>query len=75
VLNNDSQVWWLNKDGNGYAALGTDQIADLTPATADPYTIVVQVTWGSNVMTLDVSQAVNTSAQTCTYAAQSVSDG
>jgi hypothetical protein len=75
VLNNDSQVWWLNKDGNGYAALGAGQTADLTPATADPYTIVVQVTWGSNVVTLDVSQAVNTSAQTCTYAAQSVSDG
>jgi hypothetical protein len=51
------------------------QAADLTPATADPYTIVVQVTWASNVVTLDISQAVNTSAQTCTYAAQTVSDG
>jgi hypothetical protein len=75
ALNNNSQVWWLNKDGNGWAALNTGQTADLTPATADPYTIVVQVIWGSNVASLDISQAVNTSAQTCTYAAQSVSDG
>ena len=73
--NNNSQVWWLNKDGDGYAALNAGQVADLTPATADPYTIVVQVIWGSNVASLDVSQEVNTSAQTCTYAAQSVSDG
>jgi hypothetical protein len=73
--NNNSQVWWLNKDGNGYAALNIGQTAELTPATADPYTIVVQVTWGSNVASLDISQAVNTSAQTCTYAAQDVSDG
>lgn len=71
MLNNNSQVWWLNKDGNGYAALN----ADLTPATADPYTIVAQVIWGSNVVTLELSQAVNTSSQTCTYAAQSVSGG
>lgn len=74
MLNNNSQVWWLNKDGNGYAALNADQTADLTPATADPYTIV-QVIWGTNVVTLDPSQVVNTSAQTCTYAAQSVSHG
>jgi hypothetical protein len=73
--NNNSQVWWLNKDGDGWAALNAGQVVDLTPATADPYTIVVQVIWGSNVASLDVSQAVNTSAQTCTYAAQSVSDG
>jgi hypothetical protein len=75
VLNNNSQAWWLNKDGDGWAALSADQTAGLTPGTADPYTIVVQVTWGSNVVTLEVSQAVNTSAQTCTYALQSVSDG
>lgn len=75
VLNNNTQVWWLNKDGNGYAALNTGQIADLTPPTADPYTIVVQVIWASNVVTLDISQAVNTGSQTCAYAAQSVSDG
>jgi len=23
--NNNSQVWWLNKDGDGWAALNTDQ--------------------------------------------------
>ncbi len=73
--NNNTQVWWLNKDGDGWAALNAGQVADLTPATTDPYTIVVQVIWGSNVASWDVSQAVNTSAQTCTYAAQSVSDG
>jgi hypothetical protein len=73
--NDNSQVWWLNKDGDGWAALNAGQVVDLTPATADPYTIVVQVTWGSNVASWDVSQAVNTIAQTCTYAVQSVSDG
>jgi predicted heme/steroid binding protein len=75
VLNNNSQVWWLNKDGNGYGALSADQTVDLTPATGNPYTIVVQVVWDSNVVTFDVSQAVNTSARTCTYAVQSVSNG
>jgi len=36
-----SQVWWLN--GDGWSALNAGQVADLTPATADPDTIVVQV--------------------------------
>jgi hypothetical protein len=55
VLTKNSQGWWLNKDGNGYAALNTGQTADLTPVTADLCTIVVQVTWAPNVVILDIS--------------------
>jgi hypothetical protein len=61
--------------GPGRGERNTGQTADLTLATADLCTIVVQVTWASNVVILDISQAVNTTVQTCTYAAQSVSDG
>ncbi len=73
--NNNSQVWWLNKDGQGFAALNSGQSTSLTPASGSPYTVTVQVTWGSNVASWVLSMAVNTSAQTCTYTAQSVSDG
>ena len=75
TADNNSQVWWLNKDGEGYAALNTGQAVDLTPASANPYTVVVQVSWGPNVASWDLSMDVNTNAQTCSYAAQSVSDG
>ncbi len=71
---NNLQVWWLNKDGNGYAALNSDQSAVLAQSATSPYTVVVQMAWGaSGVATADLSMAVNEAAETCTFAAQSVS--
>jgi hypothetical protein len=63
VLDTSSQVWWLNKTVT--AALNVGQAAGLTPVIADPCIIVARVTWASDVVALDVSQAVSTTAQTC----------
>jgi hypothetical protein len=73
---NGERVWWLNKDGGQFAGLNDGDVVSLASSTSDPYTVVVQVAWGAggagNVATADLSMAVNTSANTCTYAAQTV---
>jgi hypothetical protein len=73
---NGERAWWLNKDGGQFAGLNDGDAVSLASSTSDPYTVVVQVAWGGggagNVATADLSLAVNTSADTCTYAAQTI---
>jgi hypothetical protein len=73
---NGERDWWLNKDGGQFAALNDGDAVTLASSTSAPYTVVVQVAWGAggtgNVATADLSMAVNTTANTCTYAAQTI---
>lgn len=75
---NGVRVWWLNKDGSEFGALNSGDGVSLASSTSAPYTVVVQVVWGpgaSNMATADLSMAVDDTANTCAYAAQTISSG
>jgi hypothetical protein len=73
-VTNNAQVWRLNKDGEGYTTLNQGQTALLAQSDTAPYTVVVQVASAAGgAATPDLSMAVDDSAQTCSFAAQSAS--
>jgi hypothetical protein len=75
-LTSNAQVWWLNKDGEGYTTLNDSQSAVLAETQTNPYTVVAQIAWGSGkVATMDLSVAVNSTAENCTFAALQTSSG
>lgn len=68
------QVWFSDTTGQGYNILNNN--SDVFAAAAGlPDMIMLQVAFLSFVVTTDVSIAVNSTNQTCSYAAQTISDG
>jgi hypothetical protein len=71
--NTTINAWWLDQSGSVYRQLAEGDLTVL--AINVPNTLVLQVSYLSFVVTTTISVEVNSSAQTCTYAAQSISDG
>jgi hypothetical protein len=67
-------AWALNSGGQEYVNMSTGDSFTFGPYSS-PATSVVQVAFGSGMVTLWLSDSANTANDTCTFAAQSMSDG
>jgi hypothetical protein len=75
IVQPGTQLWWLDKDGNGYAAPSTSTAYFLTPSsyttstTSFPYTVTVEAAWSPNhVVFAQLSISADEVTQTCSFA-------
>jgi hypothetical protein len=79
TANTAVDVWAYNSTGTeqnfSLAAGGYGDLQTGIEAPSPPSTLMLQVTFGSNMVTVFLSSSLDTTSQTCNFAAQTIADG